>query len=457
MSPRRTSIGVVFLGAILLLLLSAAASWAAPGDGLWERRYDGGQNDDGYALALDGKGNVVVVGSSEKSWVEGFMVVKYSPGGSKLWSRRYSAGGGGDIATHVAIDKQNAIYVTGTSWLYGKRKDDYLTVKYSAAGKKLWTRRYNGTGSGNDVPAGIAVDKLGNVVVTGTSAGVRPGALDWDADFATIKYSPTGVVKWTRRLKGVTGGNEGAKGLAIDKSGNVFVTGFSDSAAGDSDYLTGKYSPGGVLKWVKRYDGAVHGYDVPEAIGVDGLGNAYVTGKVPENTDPYPPTDIVTIKYGGATGKEVWVRAAGLPGKPEEPTDLTVDRFNNIVVCGSISPAASTDFYLVKYDRAGTPAWDLWFDSDPGRACADVAMAVACDSAGNAYVTGHTEFNDINDYLTIRVDADGSLVWGSWYGGPGNDADWSFDVAVNAGGVYVTGKSAGGATWRDIATVKFAP
>ena len=456
MGSRRTSTGVVFLVAILTLLLVEAAAWAASGDGLWERRYDGGQNDDAYALALDGKGNVVVVGSSEKSWVEGFMVVKYSPSGAKLWSRRYSVGGGGDIATHVAIDKQNAIYVTGTSWQYNKWKDDYLTVKYSAAGKKLWTRRYNGTASGNDVPAGIAIDPVGNIVVTGSSAGVRPGALDWDADFTTIKYSPAGAVKWTKRLKGFTGGNEGAKGLAIDKSGNVFVTGFSDSARGDSDYLTAKYSSAGALKWAKRYNGAADGYDVPAAIGVDTLGNSYVTGKVPENTNAYPPTDIVTIKYSPA-GKAIPVMTAGLPDKSDEPTDLTVDRFNNIFVCGSSSPGASTDFYLVKYNAAGTEAWNLWFDSDSNRAYADIAMAVACDSAGNAYVTGHTELNDINDYLTIRVDADGSFAWGTWYGGPGNDADWCFDVAVNASGVYVTGKSYGGpVTGRDFATVKFA-
>ena len=456
MNLRRACTGAVFLVAILTLLLSATASWAVSGDGLWEKRFNGGQNDDAYALALDGKGNVVVVGSSEKSWVEGFMVVKYSPSGAKLWSRRYSVGGGGDIATHVAIDKNNAIYVTGKSWQYNRWKDDYLTIKYDAAGKKLWARRYNGTANGNDVPAGIAIDPAGSIVVTGTSAGVRPGALDWDADFVTIKYSPAGAVKWTKRLKGVTGGNEGAKGLAIDKSANVFVTGFSDSAAGDSDYLTAKYSSGGIIKWTKRYDGAAHGYDVPDAIGVDTRGRAYVTGKVPENTNAYPPTDIVTIRYS-PSGTPEWVAAAGLPGKSEEPTDLTVDRFNNIFVCGSISPAASTDFYVVKYDSAGTAAWDLWFDSDPARACADVAMAVACDSAGNAYVTGHTEYNDINDYLTIKVGADGSFVWGSWYGGPGNDADWCFDVAVSSSGVYVTGKSYGGpATGRDFATVKFA-
>jgi uncharacterized delta-60 repeat protein len=456
MWSRRTSTGVVFLVAILALLLSATAAWAVPGDPLWVARYDGGQNDDAHSLALDGKGNVVVVGSSEQSWVDGFMIVKYSPSGAELWSRRYSVGGGGDIATHVAIDKKNAIYVTGNSWQYNRWKDDYLTLKYNAAGKLLWARRYNGTANGNDVPAGIAIDPSGNVVVTGTSAGVRPGALDWDADFATIKYSPSGAVKWTKRLGGFTGGNEGAKGLAIDKSGNVFVTGFSDSAAGDSDYLTAKYGSSGALRWAKRYDGAARGYDVPAAIGVDSVGNAYVTGKVPENANAYPPTDIVTIKYS-PSGNEEWVVAAGLPEKSDEATDLTVDRSSNILVCGSSSPGASTDFFLVKYNPAGAEAWNLSVDSDPDRAYADIAMALAADSAGNAYVTGHTDMNDINDYATIRVNADGSLAWAQTYGGPGNDADWSFDIAVNASGAYVTGRSSGGATWRDFATVKFSP
>jgi uncharacterized delta-60 repeat protein len=455
MKARATFTGVVFLATVVLLIAVATEASALSGDRLWARRYNGGQNDDGSALALDSKGNLVVVGSSEKSWVEGFIVVKYSPSGKKLWSRRYSVGGGGDIATHVAIDKKNSIYVTGKSWQYNRWKDDYLTIKYSASGKRLWTRRYNGTVNGNDVPAGIAIDPNGYVVVTGTSAGVRPGALDWDADYLTIKYSPSGKIKWTRRLKGFTGGNEGAKGLAVDKRGNVFVTGFSDSTAGDSDYLTAMYSSSGSLRWKRRYDGAAHGYDVPDAIGVDTLGHVYVTGKVPENTNAYPPTDIVTLKYN-SSGTAERVLVAGLPGKPDEPTDLTVDRFNNVFVCGSSSPGASTDFFLVKYVPAGTEAWNLSVDSDSTRAYADVAMAVACDRSGNAYVTGHSDVNDINDYAVIRVNSNGSLAWAQTYGGPGNDADWSFDVAVNSSGVYVTGRSAGGATWRDMATVKFA-
>lgn len=456
MKLKLTAKGFIFLSTILALLLICAPAWAVvSGQRLWVKRYNGGQNDDAKAIALDSKGNVVVTGSSEKAWVEDFMTVKYDSAGRLKWARRYDSGGADDIATDIAIDKNNNIYVTGKSWQLNRWKYDYLTIKYGPNGAKLWSRRYNGPSDGNDEPAGIAIDPSGNVLVAGSSNGFRPGALDWDDDFLIVKYGPDGTEKWTRRLRGVTGGNEGAAGLAVDRSGNVFITGFSDNSAGKADYLTAKYGPAGKLKWKRRYDGAVHGHDFPKAIGVDAAGNAYVTGKVPENTNAYPPTDIVTIKYD-ASGNRKWVIAAGIAGKTDEASDLAVDRFNNIYICGGVSPAASTDFFLIKYNAAGVEKWNLAVDSDPARAFADNAFAVAADAAGNAYVTGNTELNDIFDYATVRFNAAGSVAWLQSYGGPGNDWDVAFDIAVNAGGVYVTGNSHGGTTWRDFATVKYA-
>lgn len=440
----------------MALFLVGTPAWAAvSGQQLWAKRYNGGQNDDAKAIALDTKGNVVVTGSSEKNWVEDFMTVMYDSAGRLKWARRFDSGGADDIATHIAIDKSDNIYVTGKSWLLNQWKYDYLTIKYSAKGKKLWMRRYNGPADGNDVPAGIAIDPSGNVVVTGSSNGFRPGALDWDDDFLTIKYGPDGTLKWTKRLEGVSGGNEGAAGVGVDKKGNIFITGFSDNIAGNSDYLTAKYNAGGKLKWARRYDGAVQGNDFPKAIGVDTAGNAYVTGKVPENTNAYPPTDIVTIKYS-ASGAEKWVTAAGIADKTDEPSDLAVDRFNNIYISGSVSPGASTDFFLIKYNAAGTEAWNQAVDSDPDRAFADHALAVAADAAGNAYVTGNTELNDIFDYATVGFNAAGGVNWSQSYGGPGNDWDVAYDIAVNSSGVYVTGNSHGGTTWRDFATIKYA-
>ena len=92
-----------------------------------------------------------------------------------------------DGATSLSIDNLGNVYVTGSSGSFGGTKTDYATVKYNSFGVQQWTERYNGPpANGNDKAKSIVLDNLGNVYVTGTSAG--SGTSD---DFATIKYSQT--------------------------------------------------------------------------------------------------------------------------------------------------------------------------------------------------------------------------------------------------------------------------
>ncbi len=81
----------------------------------------------------------------------------------------------------IALDTSDNVFVTGYS--SNGTNDDYATVAYSSAGIPLWTNRYNGPGNGDDWPSAIAVDSSGNVFVTGHS---------WNGinfDYVTIKYS----------------------------------------------------------------------------------------------------------------------------------------------------------------------------------------------------------------------------------------------------------------------------
>lgn len=451
---------IAILFVLAAVLTAGSPAWAAvSGQRLWAKRYtySPGQADRPAGVAVDPSGNVIVTGSSEIASVEDFLTVKYDAAGRRKWARRYDSGGAEDIATHIAVDAGGNIYVTGKSWLVNRSKNDYVTIKYDANGNKLWLRRYNGPASGNDVPAGIKVDISGNVYVTGTSSGFRSGALDSDDDFLTIKYGPSGALKWTRRFTGVAGGQEGAAGLALDPSGNIFVGGFSYNSAGNADYLVVKYNPTGTRKWAKRYDGYVQGHDLPKAIGVDSAGSAYITGKVPENSNDYPPTNIVTVKFDAA-GARKWVQEIGVDGQDDEPTGLAIDRSRNIFVCGYVKPTNNSDFLLVKYGPGGAEKWNRTVDmSQPGQAVDDVATAVVTDPAGNAYITGHSTFGN-TDFLTGKFDPAGNALWGDFYDGPGGNTDWPFSIAVDParGAVYVAGESYGGAaTGVDFATIKY--
>jgi len=103
----------------------------------------------------------------------------------------------------------------------------------------LWTRRYNGPGNDEDTATAIAVDSNGNVFVTGASAGTTV-----TADYATLAYSGSGVALWTNRYNGIGNNIDGSSAIAVDRQGNVFVTGGSYSGSIDttSDFVTIKYS-----------------------------------------------------------------------------------------------------------------------------------------------------------------------------------------------------------------------
>ena len=87
----------------------------------------------------------------------------------------------------MAIDISGNIYVTGcsgTSLYYNTFSYDYATIKYNSLGIEQWVVRYSEYGNYDDVASAIAVDSSGNVYVTGGSIGFMIGY-----DYATIKYS----------------------------------------------------------------------------------------------------------------------------------------------------------------------------------------------------------------------------------------------------------------------------
>jgi len=132
------------------------------------------------------------------------------------------------------------------------------------------------------------VDGSGNVFVTGYSFGV-PGDYAM-SDYATIAYSGTGVPLWTNRYNGPENGGDQAVAVAVDASGNVFVTGTSATIA---------YSGAGVPLWTNRYHGPVNGNDAPHtkqslAIAPDGV---VVVGWSSGDSSGGTIFDFATVKY----------------------------------------------------------------------------------------------------------------------------------------------------------------
>jgi len=408
---------------------------------VWVAHYNGpGNGGDARAITVDNSGNVYVTGRSDGGPSNNFdyATVKYNPAGQEQWAARYNGpDSNDDHAEAIAVDKSGNVYVTGTSGA------GYATIKYNSAGQEQWVARYDSPNGYGEATA-LAVDSSGNICVTGASTG-----LDGSLDYATIKYNAAGQQQWVASYSGpATVGVDYANAIAIDSSGNIYVTGESAGSI-QADYATVKYDSAGQQQWVARYDGPVHQFDSAFAIVVDKQGNVYVTGSSFGSSGSY---DYATIKYSGS-GQEEWTaRYDGPVNGQDFGIALAVDGSGNVYVTGSSEGSGTSDDYAtVKYSPVGQQQWAARYNG-PGNHVDD-AYAIVVDGSDNVYVTGDSDGTDsADDCATIKYNSDGQQQWVVRYNGPGNFVDYAEAIVVdNAGNVYVTGES-----YFDYVTIKYA-
>ncbi|KPL05542.1 MAG: hypothetical protein AMJ73_00345 [candidate division Zixibacteria bacterium SM1_73] len=445
MLKRFTLILLLTIGIFFLAVLSALAESV---DTAWVRRYNGPANliDEATAIAVDESGNVYVTGHSWGGETSSdYATIKYDAMGSQLWVKRYNGPGNRfDGALAMAIDDYGNIYVTGYSDGDGTWAD-YATIKYDTNGNETWVRRYDGPESSYDQANAIAVDDSNNVYVTGSS---WCAATWWD--YTTVKYDPNGNEVWVRRYHGpgVYWEDEEARAIALDDSGNVYVTGRSAGTWAGCDYATVKYNSSGSQLWVARYNGPGNYEDASYTVAIDDYYNVYVTGTSRASGGGY---DYATIKYD-ASGNELWVRRYRGEGKGSNSgNSIGLDACGNIFVTGrSYSSGAHEDYATIKYYPSGDTTWVRRYHG-PGDGY-DIAYALVVGIFGNVYVTGMSN----SDYTTIKYDSSGNELWIKRYDGPGNGLDESRALTVDgSNNVYVTGYSDGSGLISDYATIKY--
>jgi hypothetical protein len=430
-----------------LLLLCPPSAHAQGGVPLWTNRFEAGPSGGSYGIVVDNAGNVFVTGYSNDRGNEDYVTIKYSNAGLPLWTNWYSGPGNSGRAAAIAVDGSGNVFVTGesaatTDQFCWPSCFDYATIAYSSAGVPLWTNRYDGPENNYDSATAIAVDSSGNVFVTGYS---RSGSDSLSDDYATIAYSSAGVPLWTNRYDGANGLDRAA-GIVVDTSGNVFVTGISSEEAtfdgNFEDFATVAYSNAGVPLWTNRYDGPAQRSDEAGAIAVDISGNVFVTGRSFADFSNPINQDYATVAYSNS-GEPLWTNRYDRSGGYETPKAIAVDSSGNVFVTGG--SAGANDFYwaTVAYSSAGVKLWTRLYKPPLGGG----GEAIAVDRSGNVFVTGESGSGG----ATVAYSNSGVPLWTNRVANV-----YLSKMAVDRNGnVFVTGYSQNGTNY-DFVTIKYS-
>jgi len=364
----------------------------------------------------------------------------------------YYGGTGLEQANDLGLDGQNNINIGGTTSsinfpvsagasdiTYNGDPSDAFVVKLDNNGNRLWATYYGG--SGEDRGNGLAAASNGNVVITGDTKSlnlnvpnaVQPGYAGGARDAFAAYFNNAGQLQWGTYYGGSIGGftqdelgaDEG-KGAAIDANGNVFFTGLTvcidfptqgapgacnqlvKGQSSDADAFILQFTSTGELVWATYYGGSSD--DSGEKIAVNAQGIAIV-GRT-ESTD-LPVSGVTIGSYGGVQ-------------------DAFTLRLSTSRVCQFVAYSGGSAF--------------------------DEAYGVTLDDAGNTYVAGLTQSNNlpltnlpgaynqstfggfIDGYLA-EYSPTGQRIWVTYVGGTGQDELRDVAISPVDGGLYVTGRT----------------
>jgi hypothetical protein len=385
----------------------ATVKYDASGNQLWAARYNGPANgeDQAASVAVDPLGNVYVTGYSQGSGTGyDYATVKYDANGNELWVARYNGPmNGNDKAASVSVDTLGNAFVTGNALVCGGYScSDCSTIKYSPGGTEVWVRGWGDS----CIPYDLALDGNGNVYVTGSN--------DYSDYTGTIyrgfalKYNSSGSLQWAHNTS--HGVLDPGRAIVADSAGKVYVTGGAGDWQSQSGFGTISYDSNGNELWHANYwaefapwGGAASG------VAVDGSGNTYVTGSL---SNQATSSDYVTIKYD-PNGNPLWV-ARYITSGNDQSNAVGLDGDSNVYVTGSVS-GSGYDYGTISYDTNGNQLWTAFYNGPPGNAD-DRAYDLAVDGAGTVYVTGSSDGSGTgSDYATIKYvpDPDGDGVPGA--------------------------------------------
>lgn len=433
----------------------------------WHTFLGGTSHDYARCIAVDVNGNTYIAGESGKNWptpdnyngdTNNIVVVKLNSVGEHEWHKFYGTEEAHDIAFGIAVDVLGNVYITGqsgASWLGPSLgpgmmpkqprhafsgQYDIFVLKLATNGTYLWHTFYGSSGR-YDIGLGIAIDSSGNSYVTARSYSTWSGPgpsphLPWpplhahsgdvNGEIAVLKLNGNGDYLW-HTFYGITG-TDYPYGIAVDSSGDVYITGHSPApwngpanqppkyafkGAGLNTFILKLHTSGSYL-WHTFYGS---GRNLAYGIALDGIGNVHVVGTSGSN----------------------WTGPAG-----EQPRNA----HNGLNYC---------NIFVLKLTNNGIYQWHTFYGRAEN-AVEDEHMGISVDAGGNVYTAGysnatwnspagqipvHAHSGGYADTFVLKLNSIGSYQWHTFYGsGTTPDHDRAFGIAVGRGNsVYVAGYS----------------
>ena len=347
-------------------------------------------------------------------------------------------------------------------------------------------------GSGDDVAVSTTIDSSGNVYTVGYFSGTAgfPNSSVTSLgnnDIFVTKIDSSGNLVWVKTLGGT--GDDRGLGIAVDGSGNVYTTGYYDSATArfNPSFLPGqgsgtltctatdatskcifisKLDSSGNFVWSKGYIGNSGSNNSGTGIAVDGSGNVYTTGYFDAVGIFQNPGPLIILKTGttdvflielDTNGNFIWANNMGGAGATAKPNSIAVDSSSNIYTTGfftgtvdfdpgagtsNLTSAGSNDIFISKLDSSG----NFVLAKNIGGTGDDQGTGIAVDSSSNIYTTGFftgtVDFDPgagtsnltsagSNDIFVSKLDSSGAFVWADDMGGATSTSQGK-SIAVDA-------------------------
>lgn len=288
------------------------AKYDSNGNMIWANAITGTSVVESADIAVDASGNPYITGNFKGTVTLGkftltssedrsAFVTKFDQSGKVVWAKKAGSADGDVRGTNIAVDVNGSAYVTGNFFktatfggviITATKNEQLFISKYTSEGDISWVKMAGGLGS--CFTHDITTDQSGSLYLTGqfwmtaafgTTTLTNHSDVTRPADIFVARYDANGNALWAKQAGGPEGSDVGT-GIAVDETGNSYISGFFQNratfgSAAVSGNATGniflaKYSAAGILQWIKKQESS--GDARSASIGRDINGNLYIAG-----------------------------------------------------------------------------------------------------------------------------------------------------------------------------------